>query len=264
MLVAWSFGTKRRQQISSSTLIVDDNISLAWARAFSKVFEAGEISPLVISVEGIEGTAPPEIPAIRSALDSEMANQLDGLSCETVASTIFPTSLWNARSDREQLYDRYRNIFARVKKCPPNRNGVYFQRLIGYGWDSNQQGGRNQLDHIIKTWHKGNHRRSALQAAIFDPTKDQTHQRVRGFPCLQQIAFAQSGRDGLTITGFYATQYMFQRAYGNYLGLFNLGQFMAHEMGLTLTKLVCVSTPAMLGKPKKRLRSLYEDVKQYG
>lgn len=193
-----------------------------------------------------------------------MAKQLDGLSCETVASTIFPTSLWNPQSDRQQLYDRYRNIFGRVRKCPPNRNGVYFQRLIGYGWDPYQQGGRNQLEHIIETWQRGNRRRSALQAAIFDPTKDQTHQRMRGFPCLQQIAFAQSGQDGLTVTGFYATQYMFKRAYGNYLGLFNLGQFMAHEMGLTLRKVVCVSTPAMLGQSKKSLRNLYEKLKKDG
>ena len=34
------------------------------------------------------------------------------------------------------------------------------------------------------------------------------------------------------MTGFYATQYVVERAYGNYLGLCRLGEFMAHEMGL--------------------------------
>ena len=242
-------------------MIVDSNISSAWARAFLKVVEAGEISPLVVVVEGLDGSAPTEIPKIRSALDREMAEQLGGLSCETVASTIFPTSLWNPEMDRNELYERYRKIYGRVKKHSRNRYGVYFQRLIGFGWDASFDNGVNQLEHIIQTWQRGNRRRSALQAAIVDPRKDHTHQPLRGFPCLQQVAFARDGKDGLSITGFYATQYMFERAYGNYLGLFHLGRFMAREMGLNLTKIVCIATPAVRHQSKTSLHGLYKQVK---
>ena len=45
------------------------------------------------------------------------------------------------------------------------------------GSDGNN--GVNQLEHIIQTWHKGNHRRTALQAGLFDPLKDHTDQPVR-------------------------------------------------------------------------------------
>ena len=195
------------------------------------------------------------------ALDRELELQRNGLSCQTVASTIFPTSLWNPEAGRNELYDRYQRIFRRVRKHPRNRFGVYFQRLIGYGGDLNLGGGVNQLEYIIETWRRGNHRRSDLQASILDPTRDHKHQRVRGFPCLQQIAFARVGKDGLSITGFYATQHMFERAYGNYLGLFHLGRFMAHEMGLNLTKIVCIATPAKRDGTKKALGGLYQQVK---
>jgi hypothetical protein len=105
----------------------------------------------------------------------------------------------------------------------------------------------NQLDHIAKTFKSGNHRRSALQAAVLYPLADLNNSRQQGFPCLQQIAFAHDRkRSSLTITGFYAMQYLFERAYGNYLGLERLGRFMAREMGLRLDRVVCISGVAKL------------------
>ena len=62
----------------------------------------------------------------------------------------------------------------------------------------------NQLDHIIDTFRRGNHRRSALQVSIFDPTRDHKHCRQLGFPCLHQVAFLPE-TNTLTITGYYAT-----------------------------------------------------------
>ena len=164
---------------------------------------------------------------------------------------------------RHQLYDRYRRIIPRVLRYRLNRYGVYFQRLIGYDHDDTYKNGINQLEHIIQTWYRGNHRKSALQAAIFDPRKDHTNQRMRGFPCLQQVAFAPQGVDGLMVTGLYATQYIFERAYGNYLGLCRLGQFMAHEMGKQLTQVNCVASSAQAGKRTKSfLNKLVGDVEE--
>jgi hypothetical protein len=45
--------------------------------------------------------------------------------------------------------------------------------------------------------------------------------------------------DGFSVAGYYPTQSIFHRAYGNYLGLCRLGQFMAHQMGLTLQRMTC-------------------------
>ena len=249
--------------MSRALTIEEDNLSVAWAKALLRVAEEGEISPLTVVIRGFTDGEPTEVAPIRKLLDDALSADQKGLSCHEVANTIFPISLWNPRADRQQLYDRYRRIMPRVLRDRRNRYGVYFQRLIAYGHDAAYEGGVNQLEHIVQTWHGGNHRRSALQAGIFDPTKDHTNQRMRGFPCLQQVAFAPEGADGLTVTGLYATQYIFERAYGNYLGLCRLGCFMAQEMGKQLTQVTCVASPAKGGdKMKSYLRELARGVER--
>ncbi len=123
-------------------------------------------------------------------------------------------------------------------------------------------GSVSQLEHIIQTWHNGNHRQTALQAGLFDPLTDYTNQPVRGFPCLQQVSLARCGQSGLSIIGFYATQYVVERAYGNYLGLCRLGRFMAQEMDLSFSQMVCVATPVQLARLKKSVRELANRVGQ--
>ena len=243
-------------------VIKEKNLSIAWGKAFLQVFEADEIAPLVVVVQGLENAEPPDVSVIRSALDSALSLDGKGLSCHEVANTIFPIRLWNDKEPRIHLYNRYRGIFGRIRKHPANRKGLYFQRLVAFGCDKNMENGINQLEHIITTWHRGNHRRSALQASIVDPHIDHTHQRQRGFPCLQQVAFAPVDTGGLSVTGFYAKQHIFERAYGNYLGLCRLGHFMAHEMGLTLSKVICIATPAARVHSRSKLSRLAAQVKQ--
>jgi len=207
---------------------------------------AREISPLSVTFDAAKD--PESQGADLRAVMNELLQSTGRATVETVANTIFPNSLWNPSGDRQDLFRRYRKILPALRRHPQNRRrGLYFERLIGYPSGDGKAGTNNQLDHIIETFARGNHRRSALQAAIFYPPADLNHARQQGFPCLQQVAFAhcQSGR-ALTITAFYAMQYLFKRAYGNYLGLARLGEFMAHEMGLKLERVVCFSAVAKL------------------
>ena len=238
--------------MSSSLTIEEDNLSVAWARAFIRVVDVGEIAPLTVVIRGFTDGMPKEVAPIRQLLDDALRAEAKGLSCHEVANTIFPQSLWNPRACRRQLYRRYREIMKRVRRDRRNWYGVYFQRLIAFGHDAAHEDSVNQLEHIIQTWHRDNHRRTALQASIFDPFKDHTHQRQRGFPCLQHVAFAKDGSEGLAVTGYYVTQYIFERAYGNYLGLGRLGNFMAKEMDLKLTQVTCVASPAQRDGNKKK------------
>ena len=246
--------------MNRSLIIEDDNLSVAWARAFIRVVDAGEIAPLTVVIREFVDGKPMEVVPIRQCLDNALG--AEALSCCEVANTIFPQSLWNPRKDRQQLYQRYQRIMPRVRRDRRNRYGVYFQRLIAFGHDAVDEEGVNQLEHIIQTWRHGNHRRTALQAAIFDPHKDHTNQRQRGFPCLQQVAFAPQGVAGLAVTGFYATQYIFTRAYGNYLGLCRLGRFMAQEMGRQLTQVTCVASPAKREKGKRAMQVLAREIEK--
>lgn len=235
------------------SIIEDTNLSLAWARAFIELMKPGcsELAPVIVRIRGFDGM-PDEHDEIRSGLDRALRNQGEAV-CQTVAGTIFPQSMWNPNlpNDAAALFDRYRKAWPGIKKCPQNRNGVYFWRLIHY----EPKGAAepiNQLERLIQNYkEKGCHRRSALQANIIDPSRDLTASKVRGFPCLQQIGFLpHEGK--LEVVAFYPMQYHFEKSYGNYLGLCRLGQFMAKQMGLRFTTLTCIASVLLRGDPPKR------------
>ena len=224
------------------------NLSLAWVEVFFHLLDRGisELAPAVITISDFdEQSLPHQIPEIRTTIDA-----VNKQASRTIGSTIFPNSLWmpEAEDNAARLYGRYERIWKAIAKCPANNKGVYFRRLTAYQPDGLPAETKpvNQLDHIIETFRSGNHRHSALQAAIFDPTRDHTHNRRRGFPCLQQVAF-EASNGGLEVTGFYALQHHVPKAYGNYLGLCWLGRFMAQQMGLHLSQVTCIASSLKLG-----------------
>lgn len=245
--------------MSNPQLITETNLSRAWAQGFLAVTEPGvkKIVPMVVTITDIGDAAPIECEPIRQALDSALAQQ-GAEQCATVANTIFPRSMWNPHAPREELFARYARAFPHIKRAHPgNKYGTYFERMIAFGQHSKapeKAEGKNQLDHIIKMYHAQRRRPTALQAAIFDPAKDHTDQLLRGFPCLQQVAFTPNSQQGeLTITGYYAHQHLFEKAYGNYLGLYYLGIFMAQELNLRLTNVICVASVASPGNYEGRV-----------
>ncbi len=80
--------------------------------------------------------------------------------------------------------------------------------------------------------------RALLNAAGNDirPGRDHVASAQLGFPCLQQVSFEPT-TVGLVVNAFYATQQIFDKAYGNYLGLAQLGAFMSYEMDMPLARL---------------------------
>ena len=232
----------------------EPNLSSAWAKAFLAASAPGvsALAPLVVVID-LNGGPIKEYPAVRCEVDAFLKLHSKH-SCAETASTIFPKTLWNPHASRHQLYSRYLNILPRLKKVPANHYGIYFERLVSYGGTKS-----NQLEHLISTYLGGNHRASALLASVFDPSRDHTNQKQRGFPCLHQVTFTPLNAGELGVTGFYATQYLIDRAYGNYLGLANLGQFVAHEIGRQLTRVTCVASRATIGDfSKEEARPLAE------
>lgn len=233
------------------------SISDAWLKSIklvSRVYRH-EVASLVVEIAEVSNEDIPEDCAVRAALNKSLDSQSKA-SVETVANTIFPQSLWNRGTPAQRLYERYHKILPTLRRYPQNRRGIYFERFINYPGRLNVRG-FNQLQQIIQSFLGGNHRRSALQLAVLVPEFDLNNARQQGFPCLQQVAFVPDARRGtLAITGFYALQYLFSKAYGNYLGLARLGQFVAHEMGLSLSKVVCVAATAKLEVPAVRVKSL--------
>jgi hypothetical protein len=224
-------------------VVEDTNLSVAWARALRRVNESGsEVAPLIVSVTGFDKTG-------RCVEDATIRNTLDNLlamakhqTVDTVANTIFPYSMWNPAAGRAQLFMRYERVRSRVlTSSRENAHGVYFGRMVSGGPPASP----NQLEFIIGRYlSRRGFRRSVLQLATFDPARDHSGAAMRGFPCLQHVTFAPTS-DGLNLNAFYATQYMVERAYGNYLGLCRLGQFVAYELKLQLRRFTCFTGLAL-------------------
>lgn len=220
-------------------VIDEENLSLAWIRIVDWVqrHTGNNISPLLVSIHGFGDDGQPiESPDIRAGLDSLLAAQGE-LEIEKVAFTIFPERIWKiAGGDRHKLFQYYRLAFPQYKAMNRKLNGrgLYFERMTMFG-DGECDG--NQLEFIISQYvSRDGVRDSMLQASIFDPKRDHTKSALIGFPCLQHVSFVPT-EEGLVTNAFYATQQLFNKAYGNYLGLARLNAFMAKEMGMRPARL---------------------------
>jgi thymidylate synthase len=99
-----------------------------------------------------------------------------------------------------------------------------------------------------------------FQASIFDPGRDHVRSAQLPFPCLQHVSFVPQV-ENLTLNAFYATQQIFNKAYGNYLGLCRLGSFMAQEMELTFSRMNCFIGVAKLDNITKTSDTLIPVIK---
>lgn len=221
-------------------LIKGTSIDEIWYKMLNILLSGAgkELSPVLISLHDFDPNECEKPNPLREAL--EIAYKTRGLnSLNTVANTIFPQSLYNlARFDRKKLYEFYLSTLERRRAIDNrNRDGLYFERLIAFDDSKNS----NQLEFIISEFtRRAGVRRSMLQAAIFDPRRDHKTAAQLGFPCLQHVTFTYvKRRNQLSVNAFYATQQLFDKAYGNMLGLVRLGSFMAKEMGLSLYRVNC-------------------------
>jgi hypothetical protein len=253
----------------------EQNLSLAWGRALLHVIDNPEhaLAPLTISVSGFENEQPLEDREIRQALDVYLASRDKKFVCKVSGLTIFPHDTW-IRRGRPAVHDfsewYLTKYFPRLQaRDSHNNRGTYFERMIRYCGNRKCRDNElefrevNQLEHIIDIWKRSREkgrspRRSALQVSIFDPAKDHTGSALLGFPCLQQVSFSYDQFDCLAVNAFYPTQYIVDRAYGNYLGLCHLGAFMAREMGLSFSRVSCYIGQPELGNgvTKGELNSL--------
>ena len=262
---------------NSPQSIEEPNLSHAWGRVLLHVLDNAKhrLSPLAITITGFTEGLPLEDMAIRSGLDSILANKGNKFSSKVTALTIFPHDAWirHGRQPVKEFSDWYlKDFFPRLQaRDQHNCRGTYFERMVRFRGSKIDRSGTvkpleiNQLVHLIEIWHRdrakgSSSRHSALQASIFDPVKDHTGAKMLGFPCLQQVSFSYDN-DNLAVNAYYPTQYIMDRAYGNYLGLCHLGQFMARNMGLNLVRLNCfIGLPEIGNKWSKQELKSFADL----
>lgn len=242
--------------IAAPRVIESSSISSAWGRAFLDSLRATARSrtPILLSIAGFSGELPDEDAAIRRSVDEALC-RCEKNTVTVSGMTIFPYDLWQRRGcpSWEAFHHLcVKRFYPRLKaRNPRNRLGTYFERMMNF---TGQHGGEakavDQLGFIIELLKDPERwpRQSGLQMSCFDPAKDLTRQPVRGFPCLQQVGLSHDGDDRIAVHAFYPTQFIFDRGYGNYLGLCHLGCYIAKQAGLKFARLNCYVGDPQLGK----------------
>ncbi|WP_329546456.1 hypothetical protein OG548_21035 [Streptomyces sp. NBC_01356] len=187
-------------------------------------------------------------------------------SVETIANTIFPRALAASSRDHIHLAQRYAAMYPVLqKRWRRNKFGTYFGRITAY---PTAKGPVNQLaaviNHLMIENRTPNPKTARFETtfavpgrdgptedvvgfadvdgkavAIFEPGEDRN--RAMAFPCLSHCSF-QLGRDGrVHALAHYRSQYLLQRAYGNYLGLGRLLDYVATSAGLQTGELTVVA-----------------------
>jgi hypothetical protein len=245
--------------MGSPILIENSNLSLAWGTAFLELMRRplGQCPQLIVSMAGFDSNLPPEADVIRAALDNALASCPKCVSCAMSAMTIFPYKLWIRRrnlSCEDFCNICTTNLLPRLQALDRrNLHGTYFARMMAYpSIERGQAKTINQLAEVVDRLSGSKHfRATGLQMTCFHPALDHSRQPRLGFPCLQHVGITYEDDDGIAITGFYPSQHIFDRAYGNYLGLAHLGRFICDQTGLELRRITCIATRPMLGSTAK-------------
>lgn len=224
-----------------SALIKGTNISDAWLNAIEHLRETGdEDYNLIVEIENpLE-----EDFTVRDRLNFLLSEKGDQ-SVETVANTIFPAALFKNGMSREASYRRFHDIYYKLKKIDSNRRGTYFGRLVGWKYLNTVNCGLNQIEvtieKLVEYKQSTAGKRVRYEMSIYDPEIDR--KTMMGFPCMSFISIKIRDKY-LDLTSIYRNQYFFKKAYGNYLGLARLQEFICRESGFEVGTLTCIATHA--------------------
>jgi hypothetical protein len=244
-----------------STFIAAGDIGQGWLRAYKALSDAPQRQLINMAVDIAEPLT--EDLGIRAALERHLALLRDRStrgswqSVHTVANTIFPISLYNpGRPDSATQFFANAQMADRARHGRYRSWGTYIGRLIDYqlpgGTRINQlesmlrvlQGERNWADlYEAPLTYPGETSADPYLGGLDAPIIGPGDRRRRGGPCLAHISItALDGR--LHLTAQYRRHSYIARAYGNFLGLARLLNFLAEESCYQVGGMLVVGTHA--------------------
>lgn len=229
-------------------------LSEAWIDTFGVVLDRGGSAVNAIT----SWYADDEIPAVRDVVNDFIASRPEPAkpwprwTVDTVANTIFAAELYEddlGTDALEEFSDLYLEGFEIAKLASPG--GEYCHRMVA--WPGPDGEPINQLLSVaskLRRYADPDHAyrySSDYEIALEDPVLDLRTQlpgRNRdpyGFPCLSHISLTV--QDGAVhLTAMYRNQHLVKKAYGNYLGLAQLGRALCHHAGLEFGTVTVVAT----------------------
>lgn len=221
------------------------NVSRAWLKAIQYLLDCGgECFNLVAHIKRPTELDPPIHSAYRRLISGHGL-----LTLKQVTYTIFPRSLYlsSGRNGDKlfETYNRSNGVYERLQRKYKRRFGwgSYFRRMTCYPASG---GPRNQLKDIIDMLQcRARICKGAYTISIQVPGVD--GRRTRGGPCLNYIALQLDSPRVLNMLAVYRSHDFIERAYGNYLGLAHLMEFLCEQIDYSMGTLTCLSSRASIG-----------------
>lgn len=229
------------------------SVSEAWAAALDTVLDGDDQHVNHLLIRASEPL--PEIPEIRAAADS-LLGDLKLQSVETVRNTIFPYETAIDVPDPKELTEEYLEMYPALKSLGSPR-GTYFGRMIAYPRADGSFG--NQLVATVDKLtaaNKGKRWKSIYEINIYNEQRDT--RQTRSFPCMSHLAFHIDG-DRVDCLATYRSHDLVDKAYGNYLGLAQLQDYVARRAGFVPGELAVLVGRGFITIAKKhhsRLRGI--------
>jgi len=201
-----------------------------------------------------------EVAEVTLVID-ELAGTLGLKSTMENANAIWPSFF--ARPNRhstEVFSDIERFAVPAIKTACRNRHDSYVERLIA--WRSMESGAvvpqlQNILTRLKSEIANPAPKSSSYELSIYSPGLDPGYM---SFPCLSHLSLKYDHHRHLVhLTALYRNHAYLSHAYGNFLGLGRLMQFVCREIDTSLGELVSVSTHAdaeLSGRKSQTLAAL--------
>ena len=171
-----------------------------------------------------------------------------------IINTIFPYKLSMRVNNRNELYNTYLAIYNRSRRLRNQKWGTYFERLINYP-NSNRVGeGNNQLENAIRALNSNSNCRNYITFHLTSANIE-SNARPMGAPCWQFGELVKNG-NRIDLIAVYRNHDYFYKAFGNFIGLSRLLQYICMQSNKEPGKLIIHSTHAYYNSSKKDLRQL--------
>lgn len=247
-----------------SKFISSATCARAWADAMEHLIgcDGGKDFNLVIAIQN----PCVEFSEVTKAID-ELARAYDLKGTMENANAIWPSFFARPnRKSAEVFADIEQFAVPTIKAACKNRHDSYVERLVA--WRSADSGTPvPQLQNVLARLKNeiGNHapKSSSYEISIYSPGLDAGYM---SFPCLSHLSFKYAHHCNLLhLTAFYRNHAYLSHAYGNFVGLGRMMQFVCRETGTHPGELVSISShaDAEIGSGRKsRTREVIVRVKE--